>query len=123
QAIANGTAPPTVREMTATTRPNRPSRAPTPSTAKLPAAETTIAVLPVACAQGDEYLADGLLDDLIDTLSTSANIRVRPAGLVRGASEPDPRELGRRLEVDHVVAVALRRLPDGLRLSARLISV
>jgi serine/threonine-protein kinase len=84
---------------------------------------TTVAVLPVTCAPGDDYLADGLLDDLVDTLSSAGTLRVRPAGVVRSRSELDPRELGRALEVDHVVVAALRRTPLGLRVSARLISV
>jgi TolB-like protein len=92
--------------------------------ASAPASErTTVAVLPVTCAPGDEYLADGLLDDLIDTLSSAGTLRVRPAGVVRSRGELDPRELGRTLEVDHVVVAALRRSPHGLRVVARLISV
>jgi serine/threonine-protein kinase len=84
---------------------------------------TTVAVLPVACGPGDEYLADGMLDDLIDTLSSSPTIRVRPAGVVRGVTEPDPRVIGRKLEVDHVVIASIRRVPAGLRIAARLINV
>ena len=84
---------------------------------------TTVAVLPVACGPGDEYLADGVLDDLIDTLSSSPTIRVRPAGVVRSVTEPDPRVVGRALEVDHVVVASLRRVPAGLRIAARLINV
>jgi serine/threonine-protein kinase len=85
--------------------------------------QTTVAVLPVTCAPGDEYLADGLLDDLIDTLSSTGTLRVRPAGAVRARTEPDPRALGAALDVDHVVACALRRMPLGLRVTARLIGV
>jgi serine/threonine-protein kinase len=88
-----------------------------------PSERTTLAVLPVSCAPGDEYLADGLLDDLVDTLSSAGTLRVRPAGVVRSRSELDPRELGRTLEVDHVVVGALRRTAQGLRMVARLISV
>jgi len=89
----------------------------------LPAARTTVAVLPVACAPGDEDLADGLLDDLVDTLSSTATLRVRPAGVVRSRGEVDPQALGRALGVDHVVAASLRRTPAGLRITARLIGV
>ena len=85
--------------------------------------ETALAVLPLACGPGDEYLADGVLEDLIDTLSSTPTLRVRPAGIVRARVDPDPRELGRQLEVDHVVVGSLRRTPGGLRLSARLIGV
>lgn len=84
---------------------------------------TSIAVLPLTCAPGDEYLADGVLDDLTDTLSTTPGLRVRPAGVVRQASAPDAREIGQRLVVDHVISGSLRRTPTGLRISTRLISV
>ncbi|NVB79367.1 MAG: protein kinase [Kofleriaceae bacterium] len=84
---------------------------------------TSIAVLPFSCAPGDEYLADGVLDDLTDTLSTTPGLRVRPAGVVRQAALPDPREIGQRLVVDHVISGSLRRTPTGLRISTRLISV
>ncbi len=84
---------------------------------------TSLAVLPVTCAPADEYLADGVLEDLTDTLSTTPGIRVRPAGLVRTATAPDPREVGQRLHVDHIVSASLRRTPTGLRIATRLISV
>ncbi|HEX3759768.1 MAG TPA: serine/threonine-protein kinase, partial [Kofleriaceae bacterium] len=77
--------------------------------ATLAATRTTVAVLPVACAAGDEDLADGLLDDLVDTLSSTATLRVRPAGVVRSRGEVDPQALGRALGVDHVVVASLRR--------------
>ena len=110
-----------------THRALRPTRVPTSTPTSVPALttvsdETTIAVLPLACAPADAYLADGVLEDLIDTLSATASLRIRPAGLGRGV-EHDPRTLGRDLEVDHVVTGSLRRTPAGLRLSARLISV
>jgi serine/threonine-protein kinase len=85
---------------------------------------SALAVIPLACALGDEYLADGLHEDLTDILSTTPNLRVRPAGLTRAQTEPDPREIGRKLEVDHVVSGSLRRTsPTTIRISARLISV
>ena len=85
---------------------------------------STLAVLPLACMPGDEYLADGLHEDLTDILSTTPNLRVRPAGIARSRAEPDPREVGRGLEVDHVVSGSLRRMPSStIRISARLISV
>ncbi|MDB4955454.1 MAG: serine/threonine protein kinase [Myxococcales bacterium] len=99
------------------------ARAPLKPAMAAPPTPTSIAVLPIACAPGDEYLADGLLDDIIDTLSTTEGLRVRPAGIVRSKTAPDPRELGRGLQVDHVVVSTLRRSPTGLRVAARLISI
>jgi len=86
-------------------------------------AATSLAVLPLACAPGDEYLADAVLEDLIDTLSSTDGLKVRPAGIVRAKTDPDPRELGRSLEVDHVITGSIRRTPAGIRVSARLISI
>ncbi len=88
-----------------------------------PTVNTSLAVMPVQCGPGDEYLADGMLDDLVDTLSTIAGLRVRPAGLSRGTAQEDVLEVGRRLEVEQVVTVSLRRTEAGLRVGARLISV
>ncbi|HEY4239590.1 MAG TPA: serine/threonine-protein kinase [Kofleriaceae bacterium] len=129
-AIAFGTVMPAgePRPSGRVTVPYAPSPTLTPVNAgpldDAPAQATAVAVLPVTCAPGDEYLADGLCDDLIDTLSSAGNLRVRPAGFVRSRGEPrDPREVGRELAVDHVVAAGLRRTPVGLRVSARLISV
>lgn len=111
-AIANQTGP-----VTPVPRAEKSKRPPaTPE----PAPTTTLAVLPVACAPGDEYLADGLREDVTDTLSTTAGLRVRPAAAVTG---DDPREVGQRLAVDHVVVGSLRRTPAGLRVSVRLIGV
>ncbi len=109
-----------------TTRPSRPSLlmggAPTPSPALPPATgATTLAVLQFSAAPGDEYLAEGVREDLIDTLSTTESLRVRPAGVVAGGT--DPRAIGRALEVDHVVVGSLRRGGDKLRVTARLVGV
>ncbi|TMQ10186.1 MAG: hypothetical protein E6J91_27570 [Deltaproteobacteria bacterium] len=123
------TAPTALGTSPATSRPTAPiGTLPTVVTADaaprtLAVARTAVAVLPVACAAGDEDLADGLLDDLVDTLSSTGTLRVRPAGVVRSHAGVDPRELGRALEVDHVVVASLRRAPGGLRIAARLISV
>ena len=108
---------------TAQTVRERQATAPIAIATVEPAHESTLAVLPIACASSDEYLADGLHEDLIDILSTTPNLRVRPAGIVRGQVDPDPRALGKKLEVDHVVAGSLRRTPTRIRVSARLISV
>jgi serine/threonine-protein kinase len=112
-AIASETSAPVAARPRAE-KPKRP-----PATAE-PAPATTLAVLPIACAPGDEYLAEGLREDVSDTLATTAGLRVRPAGAVTG---DDPRELGQRLAVDHVVVGSLRRTPTGLRVSVRLVGV
>ncbi|HTR52006.1 MAG TPA: serine/threonine-protein kinase, partial [Kofleriaceae bacterium] len=132
QAIASGSADGLgVAAATRVDRPSKPAIAAPParprsaSEMRAPTtqvAPTTVAVLPVTCAPGDEYLADGVQEELTDLLSTVAGLRVRPPGIARGQAQ-DPRELGRQLAVEHVVVASLRRTAGRLRVSARLISV
>ena len=92
-----------------------------------PAAERAVAVLPFRNlgAPDDDFVAEGLTEDLIDTLSMTSGLRVRPRGAVAryAASTLDPREIGRELGVDVVVEGSVRRAATSVRLSARLISV
>ncbi|MBA3460151.1 MAG: protein kinase [Deltaproteobacteria bacterium] len=104
------------------TRPPASSPTPHPTLQSVPD-ETSIAVLPFTCAPADDYLADGLVEDLIDTLSSTPSLKVRPAGVIRSRGDQDARAIGSELEVDHVVSGSLRRTPAGLRISARLLSV
>ena len=88
---------------------------------------TSVAVLPIQnIGSPDEaFLADGVTDDLIDALSMTPNLRVRPRGMVARftARDTDPREAGRALEVEAVVEASIRRTATGVRLSARLLGV
>ncbi len=92
-----------------------------------PSAPRTVAVLPFrnAGSPDDEYLADGLTDELIDTLSMTPGLRVRSRGVVmvhKGAGA-DPREIGAKLDVGLVVDGTIRRTPAGVRITARVVSV
>ncbi len=102
------------------------SPTPTPAAHARPA-EKTVAVLPFrnAGAPDDAYLAEELTDDLLDALSMTRGLRVRPRGAVlrfRGA-DTDPREIGRELGVQVVVEGSVRRAGGRVRISARLVSV
>jgi serine/threonine-protein kinase len=112
-----------VKPEAAAPRARSPSSVPRPPATMTAPEPTTLAVVPIQCAPGDEYLADGLLEELTDTLSTTPGIRVRPAGIVRDKTAPDARELGQKLQVDHVVTASLRRTAKGLRIATRLIGV
>ncbi|MDI1429316.1 protein kinase domain-containing protein [Polyangium sorediatum] len=106
--------------------PTTSSRTPTPA-AQAAAAEKTVAVLPFRNSgpPDDEYLAEGLTDDLIDTLSMTRGLKLRPRGVVmrwKGVDQ-DPREIGRELAVQVVVEGSVRRTPAGVRISARVLSV
>lgn len=112
--------------------PQAPAVAPPPpfapsSAPPSPAALRTVAVLPFrnAGSPEDEYLADGLTDELIDTLSMTNGLRVRSRGVVmqHKGTDADPREVGARLDVGLVVEGSIRRTPTGVRITARVVSV
>ena len=92
-----------------------------------PAHVKTIAVLPLRNrgAADDDYLADGLTDDLIDSLSMVRGLRVCSRGAVMRfkGDGGDPREIGRALGVNVFVDGSVRRESELLRVSVRLVSV
>ncbi len=89
------------------------------------ASAPAVAVLPFTAAADDVYLAEGLTEEMIDILSMTQGLRVRPLSAVVGRShaEADPRQVGQILGVDAVVSGSVRRIADGLRITARVISV
>jgi len=85
----------------------------------------TVAVLPFANGgeESDAYIADGLTDDLIDTLSMTRGLLVRPRSVVarfRG-QRPDATALGSELGVHVVVEGTVRRVATGMRIAVRLV--
>ncbi len=125
--------------------------APAPSSASSPALKT-VAVLPFrnGGAPDDDYLADGFTEELTDTLSMTAGLKVRPHAAVSRVrlDNRDPRDIGRELGVQVVVEGSIRRAggaghgldgprsqppahsrpgprlaPGGVRVTARVISV
>jgi serine/threonine-protein kinase len=110
--------------VTRSTRPAAPL--PSPPRAVDPGGKS-VAVLPWRNqgAPEDDYLADALTDDLIDSLSMTRGLRVRARGGVaryRGV-EREPREIGQELGVEVIVEGAVRRVGSALRITARVISV
>jgi serine/threonine-protein kinase len=91
--------------------------------------ETTVAVLPFRNAgpADDDYLADGISEELGDALSMNHGLRVRARGAVlaldAAARLGDVRDLGRRLGVTVVVDGTLRRIGAAVRLTVRLLGV
>ncbi|MFO0676692.1 MAG: serine/threonine-protein kinase, partial [Polyangiaceae bacterium] len=73
----------------------------------------------------EEYLSDGLTDDLIDSLSVVSDLRVRPRGMVTrfGRSDLDLRKVGRELDVQAIVEGSVRALGGKVRVSARVVGV
>jgi eukaryotic-like serine/threonine-protein kinase len=87
----------------------------------------TVAVLPfrnLGPAE-DEYLADGLTEDLIDVLSMTDGLRVRPRGTVMRYKDStmDHRAMGAELDVHVVIEGSIAKSGDKLRVKTRLISV
>jgi len=102
------------------------SARPSTRVGRAPAAtDMTVAVLPLR-ADGDPEiasLADGLTSELIDALSMTDRMRVRPHGVTAALrNQDDPAAAGRELGVAAVVTGSLRRSGDKLRVSARVIS-
>ncbi|MCC6645453.1 MAG: protein kinase, partial [Polyangiaceae bacterium] len=90
--------------------------------AKPVARSKSVAVLPLRCAAGDDaYLAEGLAEDLVDLLSTTPGLRVKPRGAVSGSAGHDARAAGASLGVDVVVEGSLRRSGETLRVNVRVI--
>ena len=85
-----------------------------------------VCVLPLANLSGDpaqEYLGDGITEDLIDGLSHFADLSV----IARGSSFSfkgralDVREIGRQLGVDYVVDGSVRKIGSRIRVTAQLV--
>ncbi|HEY1957729.1 MAG TPA: protein kinase [Polyangiaceae bacterium] len=91
------------------------------------AANKTVAVLPFrnGGSPEDDYLAEGVSDDILDALSMTPGLRVRPRGVVmqHKNAASDPRQLGRDLGVDVVVDGTVRAAGDAVRVNARVLSV
>ena len=72
------------------------------------------------------YLADGLATEIATSLARVPRLEVRSPGAVRSAQrgvEPDPRMVGRRLNVRYVVEGDFQRGGDRIRISVRLVAV
>ena len=91
------------------------------------AAIPSIAVLPFNNMSSDaeqEYIADGLTEDLITDLSQSwAGLRVvaRTSTFAYKGQSPDIRQVGKELGARYIVEGSVRRIGDRIRVTAQLI--
>jgi len=72
------------------------------------------------------YLSDGLASEIATSLARVPRLEVRSPGAVRSVQrgvEPDPRTVGRRLNVRYVVEGDFQRGGDRIRISVRLVAV
>jgi adenylate cyclase len=86
----------------------------------------SIAVLPFANMSGDpdqEFFADGLVEDIITTLSKLAGLRViaRNSSFVYKGQAVDIRDAARQLGVRYVLEGSVRRNANRIRITAQLI--
>ena len=86
----------------------------------------SVAVLPfvnIGPDRQDDYLCDGVADELITALGRMNGLRVaaRTSAFAFRGSNRDVREIGERLGVGHVLEGSVRRVGDRMRVTARLI--
>jgi serine/threonine-protein kinase len=86
-----------------------------------------VAVLPIVNlgTNEDNYLVNGVLEDLVDLLSMVRGLAVRPRGETMRYTDQqrDAREIGRAVNADVVVDGSFRRIGERVRASFRLIAV
>jgi len=86
----------------------------------------SIAVLPfddISPGKQNEYLADGMTEELIMALSQNKNLRViaRTSVMQYKNQAKDVRDIGRELGISHVLEGSVRRYEEDLRITAQLI--
>jgi adenylate cyclase len=100
-----------------------PTEAPAPTT-PITAARASIAILPLEAlgAEGSDYFADGLTEDIISALGRFRDLSVMSLGAVFAykGKHPAPAEVGRELKVRYVVEGFVRRGPERIRVSLSL---
>lgn len=92
-----------------------------------PAEARSIAVLPFDSMSPDpegDYFADGIAEELTNTLARQEGLRVvaRTSAFAFRGERVDVREIGRRLNVSHVIEGSVRRTDRALRITAQLIN-
>jgi len=95
-------------------------------TAPAVAGAPSIAVLPFLNLSGDpenEYFSDGLAEDIIDALTQVPGLRVmaRTSAFAFRGKEADVREIGVRLNVEHILEGSVRRAGGRIRVTAQLV--
>lgn len=92
------------------------------------ASNKSVAVLPFANfsnAADSEYFADGLTEEVINSLAQVPELKVagRTSTFYFKGKNQDIREIGKKLNVAHVVEGSVRRSGDRLRVTCQLVSV
>jgi len=90
--------------------------------------EISIAVLPFLNMSNDpeqEYLCDGISEEIINALSQIENLKViaRTSAFMFKARQEDIREIGRKLNVRKLLEGSVRKAGSNIRISVQLINV
>ncbi len=88
----------------------------------------SIAVLPFVNMSADpenEYFSDGLAEDLINALTkiTDLHVVARTSSFAFKGEKVDIREIGQKLNVDHLLEGSVRKVGNRARITAQLIKV
>ncbi|MEI8256629.1 MAG: serine/threonine-protein kinase, partial [Deltaproteobacteria bacterium] len=113
-----------VPERAPTATAERPDRS--PPEASFASRARSVAVLPFRFVgpEHEAYVAEGMSEDLTDALSSVRGMRVRPhAAAGPSTASEDVAAIGRALDVKAVVVGTVRRVGEGFRVSASLVSV
>jgi serine/threonine protein kinase/Flp pilus assembly protein TadD len=115
-----------VVDLTRLKRERDSGRAAAPGIAESPRIPS-LAVLPFANLSADkenEYFSDGLAEDIIDALTQVPRLRVmaRTSSFAFRGKEADVREIGARLNVEHILEGSVRRAGSRIRVTAQLVN-
>lgn len=100
----------------------------TPSSATPDPSEKSVAVLPFVNMSDDaqnEYFSDGISEELLNVLVRVPGLRVpsRTSSFTFKGSKLKLAEIGRELQVDHILEGSVRKAGDRIRVTAQLIEV
>jgi non-specific serine/threonine protein kinase len=92
-----------------------------------PARPKSLAVLPFANLSADtenEYFSDGLAEEIINALTRLPGLRViaRTSSFSFRGKEADVREIGAKLNVEHILEGSVRKAGNRIRITAQLVS-
>jgi TolB-like protein/Flp pilus assembly protein TadD len=90
--------------------------------------KTSVAVLPfinMSDDQQNEYFSDGISEELLNVLVRIQELRVpsRTSSFTFKGSEENVVEIGRKLQVDHILEGSVRKAGNRIRVTAQLIDV
>ncbi|HWN09008.1 MAG TPA: winged helix-turn-helix domain-containing protein [Pyrinomonadaceae bacterium] len=101
--------------------PRAQTNAPSPSGTPVIRTIAVLPIKPLRNEEGDRTLSLGVTDTLVTKLGGLPSILVRPVS--NAGADPDPIEIGRRINADAVLEATLQRTDSRLRINARLLRV